>query len=95
MLTNDVRCPEHLNPISSANFSDGEARQIEALRTMNMVDLVILVVVGLLAVGGLRRGFLFGIIDLIALGLSIVVAARLARVVAEPLRERGIPEELA
>ena len=62
---------------------------------MNAVDLVILVVIGLFAVGGLRRGFLFGLIDLVAFGLSIVVAARLARYIAEPLRDRGIPIELA
>jgi membrane protein required for colicin V production len=62
---------------------------------MNVVDVVILVVVGLFAVGGMRRGFLLGLVDLIAFGLSIVVAARLARSVAEPLRERGIPVELA
>jgi membrane protein required for colicin V production len=62
---------------------------------MNAVDLVILVVVGLFAVGGLRRGFLFGLVDLIAFGLAIVAAARLGTSVAEPLRDRGIPVELA
>jgi len=62
---------------------------------MNVVDVVILVVVGLFAAGGMRRGFLLGLVDLVALGLSIVVAARLAGSVAEPLRERGIPVELA
>ena len=62
---------------------------------MNVVDLGILVVVGLFAVGGLRRGFLFGMVDLVAFGLSLVVAARLAGSVAEPLRDRGIPIDLA
>ncbi|MBW3634100.1 MAG: CvpA family protein, partial [Chloroflexi bacterium] len=62
---------------------------------MNAVDLVILVVVGLFAVGGLRRGFLFGLVDLVAFGLAIVVAAHLATSVAEPLRDQGIPVELA
>ena len=62
---------------------------------MNAVDLVILVVVGLFAVGGLRRGFLFGLVDLVAFGLAIVVAAHLAASVAGPLRDRGIPDELA
>jgi uncharacterized membrane protein required for colicin V production len=62
---------------------------------VNLVDVVILVVVGLFAVGGMRRGFLFGLVDLAVFGLSIVVAARLARLVGEPLRERGIPIELA
>jgi membrane protein required for colicin V production len=62
---------------------------------MNAVDLVILVVVGLFAVGGLRRGFLFGLVDLVGFGLSIIAAARLGPSVAEPLRDRGIPAELA
>jgi uncharacterized membrane protein required for colicin V production len=62
---------------------------------VNLVDAAILAVIGLLAVGGMRRGFLLGLIDLVAFGLSIVVAARLAGSVAEPLRERGIPADLA
>ena len=62
---------------------------------MNIADVVILVVVGLFAVGGMRRGFLLGVVDLVAFGLSIIVAAHLARSVGEPLRERGIPIELA
>jgi membrane protein required for colicin V production len=62
---------------------------------VNVVDVVILVVVGLFAVGGMRRGFLLGLVDLVAFGLSIIVAAHLARSVGEPLRARGIPIELA
>ena len=62
---------------------------------MNIADVVILVVVGLFAVGGMRRGFLLGLVDLVVFGLSIIVAAHLARSVGEPLRERGIPIELA
>jgi membrane protein required for colicin V production len=62
---------------------------------VNVVDVAILAVIGLFAVGGMRRGFLLGLIDLVAFGLSVVVAARLAGAVAEPLRERGIPAELA
>jgi membrane protein required for colicin V production len=62
---------------------------------MNAVDVVILVIIGLFAVSGLRRGFLFGLVDLVAFGLSIVVAAHLAGSVAQPLRDRGIPSELA
>src|SRR5918997_2712508 len=62
---------------------------------MNVVDVVILVVVGLFAVGGMRRGFLLGLVDLVAFGLSIIVAAHLARSVGEPLRAQGIPIELA
>src|ERR671921_1136359 len=62
---------------------------------MSAVDIGILAIVGLFAVGGLRRGFLLGIVDLVAFGLSIIVAAHLARSVGEPLRARGIPIELA
>jgi uncharacterized protein YkwD/uncharacterized membrane protein required for colicin V production len=62
---------------------------------MNAVDIGILVIVGLFAVGGMRRGFLLGIVDLIAFGLSLVVAARLASSVANPLIDRGLPHELA
>jgi len=69
--------------------------QPEARTHVNIVDVVILVVVGLFAVGGMRRGFLLGLVDLVAFGLSIVVAARLGGSVAEALRERGMPVELA
>jgi len=62
---------------------------------MNAVDIAILVIVGLFAVGGMRRGFLLGIVDLIAFGLSLIVAARLAESIADPLIDRGLPDELA
>lgn len=62
---------------------------------MNAIDIGILVVVGLFAVGGLRRGFLLGLIDLVAFGLAIIVGARLAGSVAEPLAVWGVPSELA
>jgi membrane protein required for colicin V production len=62
---------------------------------MNAVDIGILVIVGLFAVGGLRRGFLLGVVDLVAFGLAIVVAARLAGSVAAPLRAIGVSDTLA
>ena len=62
---------------------------------MNAVDIGILVIIGLFAVGGLRRGFLLGVVDLIAFGLSLIVAARLAGSVTDPLIDRGVPDELA
>jgi uncharacterized protein YkwD/uncharacterized membrane protein required for colicin V production len=62
---------------------------------MNAVDTGILIIVGLFAVGGLRRGFLLGIVDLIAFGLSLIVAARLSGSVADALMNRGLPEKLA
>jgi uncharacterized membrane protein required for colicin V production len=68
---------------------------LEARADVNFVDVGILVVVGLFAVGGMRRGFLLGLVDLVVFGLSIIVAAHLAGSVGEPLRERGIPIQLA
>ncbi len=62
---------------------------------MNVIDIGILVIVGLFAVGGLRRGFMLGMVDLVAFGLAIVVAARLAGTIAEPLIDRDLPAELA
>ncbi len=62
---------------------------------MNAVDIVILVIVGLFAVEGLRRGFLLGVIDLIAFALSVLVAARFAESIAEPLRNWGLPASMA
>lgn len=62
---------------------------------MNAIDIGILIVIGLFAVGGLRRGFLMGLVDLIAFGLSVVVAARFAATVAEPLARFGVHDELA
>jgi len=67
----------------------------EAPARMNVVDIGILVVIGLFAVGGLRRGFLLGFIDLITLGLAIIVAARSTDALAAPLRDCGLPEPLA
>ena len=40
-------------------------------------------------------GFLLGIVDLVAFGLSLIVAARLGGSVADPLIDRGLPAELA
>lgn len=62
---------------------------------MNAVDVVILVIIGLFAVGGMHRGFLLGLVDLVAFGLSIVVAAHLAASIAAPLQTQGVPVELA
>ena len=62
---------------------------------MSAVDIGILAIVGLFAVGGMRRGFLLGIVDLVAFGLSLIVAARLGGSVADPLIAWGLPVELA
>jgi uncharacterized membrane protein required for colicin V production len=62
---------------------------------MNVVDFGILVVVGLFAVGGLTRGLLLGIVDLILLGIAVIVGARGSASVAAPLIDQGLPAELA
>jgi uncharacterized protein YkwD/uncharacterized membrane protein required for colicin V production len=62
---------------------------------MSAVDVGILAIIGLFAVGGMRRGFLLGIIDLVTFGLSLIVAARLGGSVANLLIDRGLPAELA
>jgi uncharacterized protein YkwD/uncharacterized membrane protein required for colicin V production len=62
---------------------------------MSAVDIAILAIIGLFAVGGMRRGFLLGIADLVAFGLSLIVAARLGSSVADPLINWGLPAELA
>lgn len=62
---------------------------------MNVVDLVILVVIGLFAVGGLSRGLLLGMVDLALFGLAVIVAARGSAAVAAVLVERGVPPAFA
>jgi membrane protein required for colicin V production len=62
---------------------------------MNVVDVGILVIIGVFAVGGLRRGFMIGFFDLITFALAIIIAARAAASVAAPLLERGLPESIA
>jgi uncharacterized protein YkwD/uncharacterized membrane protein required for colicin V production len=62
---------------------------------MNAVDIGILIIIGLFAVGGLRRGFMLGVVDLVAFGLAIVFAARAADFVARPLLDWGFPEGIA
>ena len=58
---------------------------------MSAVDVGILAIIGLFAVGGMRRGFLLGIVDLVTFGLALIVAARLGGSVADPLIGRGLP----
>jgi uncharacterized protein YkwD/uncharacterized membrane protein required for colicin V production len=62
---------------------------------VNPVDIGILVIVGIFAVGGLRRGFMLGMVDLVAFGFAIVFAARMAEVIASPLRDWGLPPAFA
>lgn len=62
---------------------------------MNSIDVIILIIVGTSAIGGLRRGFLLGVADLVVLGLALFAAARLSGLAAEPLREAGLTDPIA
>lgn len=68
----------------------------KAIMLMNVVDLVILIVIGLFAVRGLTRGVLLGIVDLLLLGVALLVAYNLTPVVASPLaRSQGLGQVAA
>lgn len=62
---------------------------------MSGLDVVLLVIIGFSAIGGLRRGFLLGTVDLFAFLFALLVGAKLADMVALPLRDRGLPNPLA
>jgi uncharacterized membrane protein required for colicin V production len=62
---------------------------------MNGVDLVILVIIGFSAVFSLQRGFMLGMVDLFGLALAVIAGAKLAGLVAEPIRERGFSDRFA
>lgn len=62
---------------------------------VNGVDLGILVIVGFFAVMGLQRGFMLGLVDLLAFALALIAGARMTDLIASPLRERGLPNPLA
>lgn len=62
---------------------------------MNGVDLVILVIVGFSAVLSLQRGFMMGMVDLFGLALAVIAGAKLAGLLAEPIREQGFSERFA
>lgn len=57
---------------------------------MNAVDIAILTVVGVLAVVGMRRGFVLGSLDLLGVAVAIGVAAVYYRHLINPLVDRGI-----
>src|SRR5215213_9099773 len=85
-----VRCPLDGAFLISQCATTAYVRTAEARTLMSAVDIGILAIVGLFAVGGMRRGFLLGIVDLVAFGLSLIVAARLRGSVADPLIAWGL-----
>jgi uncharacterized membrane protein required for colicin V production len=62
---------------------------------MNALDIGILIIVGLFAIDGLRRGFLLGLLDLVALVLAIVIGGQFAVTLGEQLRRFGLSAQLA
>jgi uncharacterized membrane protein required for colicin V production len=62
---------------------------------VNTIDIVVLVIIGLSAVNGLQRGLMLGVIDMLTLGASILVGARLAPWSSGPIREWGLPDSLS
>lgn len=57
---------------------------------LNAIDIVILVVVGTLAVVGIRRGLILGTLDLVAIGVGLVIAALNYRRLIDPLVGWGL-----
>ena len=57
---------------------------------MNAVDVAIVVLVGTLAVFGLRRGFVLGALDLIGVAAGLVVSALYYRRLIDPLVDLGL-----
>lgn len=61
---------------------------------VSWLDVVLLIIIGTSAVGGLRRGFLLGCLDLLVFVASLLVALKLAPWLADAIRARGIPDPL-
>lgn len=57
---------------------------------MNAVDIAIVCLVGLLAVLGLRRGFLLGALDLLGVAAGLIVSAVYYRRLIDPLVDLGL-----
>ncbi len=61
---------------------------------VSWLDVVLLIIIGTSAVGGLRRGFLLGCLDLVVFVVALLVGLKLAPWLAEPIRARGIPDPI-
>ncbi|MDQ3411778.1 MAG: CvpA family protein [Chloroflexota bacterium] len=62
---------------------------------MNIVDIALLVIVGILAVLGLRRGFIMGLLDLLGIAAGLVIASLYYQQLIEPLTNLGLNRETA
>ncbi len=61
---------------------------------ISWLDVVLLIIIGTSAVGGLRRGFLLGFLDLLVLAASLIVGLKLAPWLADSIRARGFPDPI-
>lgn len=62
---------------------------------VSWLDVVLLIFIGASAVGGLRRGFLLGCVDLLVFVVALLVGLKLAPWLAVAVRARGIPDPLS
>lgn len=62
---------------------------------MNVVDIALLVIVGTLAVLGLRRGFIMGLLDLLGIAAGLIVASLYYQQLIDPLTDLGLNRETA
>jgi uncharacterized membrane protein required for colicin V production len=61
---------------------------------VSWLDVVLLIIIGASAVGGLRRGFLLGCLDLLVFVASLLLGLKLAPWLADAIRNRGIPDPI-
>lgn len=61
---------------------------------VSWLDVVLLIIIGVSAIGGLRRGFLLGCVDLLVFVVSLLVGLKLAPLLADSIRARGIPDPI-
>jgi membrane protein required for colicin V production len=61
---------------------------------VSWLDVVLLIIIGMSAVGGLRRGFLLGCLDLLVFVASLLLGLKLAPWLADAIRTRGIPDPI-
>ncbi|MEZ4563036.1 MAG: CvpA family protein [Thermomicrobiales bacterium] len=62
---------------------------------VSWLDVVLLIIIGTSAVGGLRRGFLMGSLDLAVFVAALLVGLKTAPWLADPIRARGIPDPIS
>jgi membrane protein required for colicin V production len=66
----------------------------QTMMGVSWLDVVLLIIIGMSAVGGLRRGFLLGCLDLLVFVASLLLGLKLAPMLADAIRARGIPDPI-